>query len=106
MEITAPDHPMRRNSDDPAAPTPPTKVLKATVNDRRDITIIFLGVLIAVCMLEIILAILALASLRSIGIWTSLDPHSYAGITVSVAVVGFVATVCYIVYFIKNDGDD
>jgi hypothetical protein len=94
------EHPMRRSEDNPAYR------LKKVVRERTDATVNFLGVLIAVCMLEIILTILALASLRNIGVWTQLDPHSYALFTVVAAIVGLVATICYVGFFVKSSPSD
>jgi len=95
------DTPHRRSDDMLEVTREPIRSIGRLISDR--VTVVFLGMLIALGMLEFILLILALAALRNIGIWTALDPHTYALVTVGVALIGGVSFIGYIVSYIRSD---
>lgn len=72
---------------------------------NRRLTLNLSGTTITMCQNQVVLTVLALASLRSIGIWSWLDPHWYAVIACGAAIVSIIAVVTYFVSFIQSGED-
>lgn len=72
----------------------------------RRLTLNLSGTAITMCQNQVILTVLALASLRSIGIWSWLDPHWYAVIACGAAVISIIAVLTYFWLFAHSGEPD
>lgn len=93
----------RRTADTLEAAREPIRGVGLLLNRR--LTLNLSGTAIVVCQNQVVLSVLALAALRSIGIWSWLDPHYYAVIACIAAVVSAIAVLSYFIFYSKSGKD-